>query len=53
MEPTAEILLSDSKGDDNMDLSDSDSEEPRRKKHDEKHVIQLKVFLVFIPSKKC
>lgn len=43
-EPTAEILLSDAKGDDNMDLSDSDSEEPRRTKQDGKHIFQLKVF---------
>lgn len=44
-EPTAEILLSDSQGDDNMDLSDSDSEEPRQSKPNEKHILVLKVIV--------
>lgn len=47
-EPTVDFLTNGNKGDDNMDLSDSESEEPRRCKSDasEKNIANLKVRFI-------
>ena len=47
-EPTVEFLTSGTKTDDNMEFSDSESDEPRRYKSDaaEKNIANLKVNLV-------